>query len=810
MWGIARFSDPAAREEVEALGRHHPRGRPRRRRLRRPADGLHVRAAPGRRLRRRLRAGAAGERRGHRVSCSSHCREREGGAGDVDPDGLQAAPRPVARVPRGRPDRRPAAADPQPYSIVEDRRGGGGPLLRPRVRPAGHDRPHGQRVRRPGRAAARGTCRPSPRGSPSSPRWDPLPYSPIHYDDINAQLEPLLDAATRAGDHRQLGRRRARHACRSGRRTSASCSASRPRSRSSRSRVPRSAPSATTPSGPRSPGPCTRRLARRLPPDGSPLTTPTAWRRVDRGALPVRRAAARARPSRESGTVRLRPRRLPRGPRGAARQPRARRRPAPRAPTHAVVGDLRRRLVNRLEVEAWYAEHPEVEDVAIRGPVDINGLPRTGTTALADMLSLDPQFRCLRGWEQTKPVPAADRSATRRSTRGAARFEEMHAARSDEQQAMHIFEIDATMEDTEVLGMAFHGQQMMLPVRGYRDWWRDADLTETYALPPPRREAPRLAAAARPVAVQGAAPQVPPRGARGGLPGHPVRHDAPRPGQGRALVRQPRRRRSCRPPTSERDLHRARAGDLRPPPDRHGARHRGARTASARTASSTSTTATSSPTRRAPSGGSTSGSASSSRPRSSRRSSTGSTRNRLGAERHPPLHGRAVRADHRPDPIRLRLLHPPLRRGGGGLTDERTSDLERPDCRAPRRRRRQPARDLAARRPHRGRGAGHEQAGAVDPGRAATSATSTPTPAGRCSCRCGTTRATRADPNPDYVYLNARDRRRRRLRDLRLPRHHAVRRDHPAAAGMLGMGIFTQPRTRPGLEPIRPHGTSTS
>ena len=42
---------------------------------------------------------------------------------------------------------------------------------------------------------------------------------------------------------------------------------------------------------------------------------------------------------------------------------------------------------------------------AVRGPVDINGLPRTGTTALANMLSLDPQFRCLRGWEQTKPCP---------------------------------------------------------------------------------------------------------------------------------------------------------------------------------------------------------------------------------------------------------------------------------------------------------------------------------------------------------------------------------------------------------------------
>ena len=38
----------------------------------------------------------------------------------------------------------------------------------------------------------------------------------------------------------------------------------------------------------------------------------------------------------------------------------------------------------------------------MHGPVDINGLPRTGTTALANMLSLDPQFRALRGWEQAQ------------------------------------------------------------------------------------------------------------------------------------------------------------------------------------------------------------------------------------------------------------------------------------------------------------------------------------------------------------------------------------------------------------------------
>ena len=40
------------------------------------------------------------------------------------------------------------------------------------------------------------TSRTSPAGQPVVARWDPLPYSPIHYDDINAQVEPLLDTAS--------------------------------------------------------------------------------------------------------------------------------------------------------------------------------------------------------------------------------------------------------------------------------------------------------------------------------------------------------------------------------------------------------------------------------------------------------------------------------------------------------------------------------------------------------------------------------------------------------------------------------------
>lgn len=144
-----------------------------------------------------------------------------------------------------------------------------------------------------------------------------------------------------------------------------------------------------------------------------------------------------------------------------------------------VVGDLRRRLVNRLEVEAWYAAHPEVADVGIGGPVDVTGLPRTGTTALAAMLSLDPQFRCLRGWEQSQPVPPPIGGREAEDPRRID-YLRTHEASTGLNKAMHIFESDATVEDTEVLGMAFHGQQMTIPVPTYRTWWRGADLTETY------------------------------------------------------------------------------------------------------------------------------------------------------------------------------------------------------------------------------------------------------------------------------------------------------------------------------------------
>lgn len=59
----------------------------------------------------------------------------------------------------------------------------------------------------------------------------------------------------------------------------------------------------------------------------------------------------------------------------------------------------------RLEVEDWYARHPEIEDQEIVTPLIGLGLPRTGSTALSCLLAEDPAVRVIRNWEALEPCP---------------------------------------------------------------------------------------------------------------------------------------------------------------------------------------------------------------------------------------------------------------------------------------------------------------------------------------------------------------------------------------------------------------------
>ena len=60
------------------------------------------------------------------------------------------------------------------------------------------------------------------------------------------------------------------------------------------------------------------------------------------------------------------------------------------------IATISRRLTNRLRIEEFYRLHPDTVAEQVGGPSIVTGLTRTGSTALGNMLSLDPQFRSLR------------------------------------------------------------------------------------------------------------------------------------------------------------------------------------------------------------------------------------------------------------------------------------------------------------------------------------------------------------------------------------------------------------------------------
>lgn len=62
-------------------------------------------------------------------------------------------------------------------------------------------------------------------------------------------------------------------------------------------------------------------------------------------------------------------------------------------------------LANRLQVEHWHAEHPEIGDQEIVAPLFGLGLPRTGSTATSFLLACDRSRRSLRTWEASTPCP---------------------------------------------------------------------------------------------------------------------------------------------------------------------------------------------------------------------------------------------------------------------------------------------------------------------------------------------------------------------------------------------------------------------
>ena len=67
-------------------------------------------------------------------------------------------------------------------------------------------------------------------------------------------------------------------------------------------------------------------------------------------------------------------------------------------------------LSQRLQIEHWYLQHPEIDDEEIVAPLIGLGLPRTGSTAFASLLGEDTSARSLRTWEVISPVPPPEKA----------------------------------------------------------------------------------------------------------------------------------------------------------------------------------------------------------------------------------------------------------------------------------------------------------------------------------------------------------------------------------------------------------------
>jgi hypothetical protein len=61
-------------------------------------------------------------------------------------------------------------------------------------------------------------------------------------------------------------------------------------------------------------------------------------------------------------------------------------------------------LVSRLHTQAQWAANPAYASRVISAPVIVIGLPRTGTTALHNLLSCDPQFQGIEKWLTDAPI----------------------------------------------------------------------------------------------------------------------------------------------------------------------------------------------------------------------------------------------------------------------------------------------------------------------------------------------------------------------------------------------------------------------
>jgi hypothetical protein len=141
-------------------------------------------------------------------------------------------------------------------------------------------------------------------------------------------------------------------------------------------------------------------------------------------------------------------------------------------------------LSNRLRIEDWIRQHPEVESEEIAAPTFVLGLPRTGSTALSALLARDPETRYLRTWESAIPIPPPE-AATQHDDPRVSVVQAGFDAMDEEHpkwRTMYDGSATASTECQDLLGMSFRswhfGGEHHIP--SYEAWLAECDMEPAY------------------------------------------------------------------------------------------------------------------------------------------------------------------------------------------------------------------------------------------------------------------------------------------------------------------------------------------
>jgi hypothetical protein len=147
-------------------------------------------------------------------------------------------------------------------------------------------------------------------------------------------------------------------------------------------------------------------------------------------------------------------------------------------------GQLLQLLKNRLLLTDLLSRHPEIDDIELRPPVVIAGLPRTGTTHLHNLLAAAPTFRTMPYWESNEPFPLPAEAGVEPDPRrarmdvavGVVNMVMPHFALMHEMTTDHVHE-EIQLLANDISTMLF---ETLAEVPRWRDYYRAHDQTPHY------------------------------------------------------------------------------------------------------------------------------------------------------------------------------------------------------------------------------------------------------------------------------------------------------------------------------------------